>query len=117
MPTNKIEIYSSNGEPLKAYDNVCAHDLSRTLFNHVAELEGWNVKVERVGINGVERGNEISRKNEEQRRIGRDNMEQVKIMNCFSEHDIGKIIFTGMNGEPFSISCENNSLIFDRPLD
>ncbi|MDF2413908.1 hypothetical protein [Aeromonas sp. 1HA1] len=117
MPTNKIEIYRANGEFLKEYDNVFAHDLSRTLFNHVSELEGWSVKVDMVGINGVERGNEISRKNEKQRRIRQDNIEQIKIMNCFTEHDIGKITFKGMYGEPFSISYENESLILDRPLD
>ncbi|WP_143241671.1 hypothetical protein [Aeromonas sp. SCS5] len=117
MTNNKIEIYSGNGKLLKEYNDVCGHDLSRTLFNHVAELEGWSVEVNEIGMNGVERGNDKDKEDEGKRRRNQETSEKVKIMNSFSKHNIGKVVFIGVNKESFSISYKNNSLILDRSLD
>lgn len=114
MLKNKIEIYDNNGNFIKEYDELSGHDLVRTLFNKVSELEGWGTIVDYIGFNGTIKGSESSRDIESRRWEKQKNIEETKIINAFAINGIGRIVFTGRNGYSFGLAYEKGRLIFDK---
>lgn len=113
MYKNKIEIYGINNKHLKTYESLSGHDLQRTLFNDVAEREGWNTTVEYIGINGVVPGDDNSRSNEAVRRQKQQSIEESKIIKAFVNNDIGKIAYTVNDEEKFSVAYIDGRLVFE----
>ncbi len=118
MPTNKIEIYSADGEFLKGYEDVCGHDRLRTLFNYVSEQEGWNTLLEEIGyIKGAVRGTERPDLKHIELIAQNESTAKSNIIQAFLNNGIGEIIFIGRNKEYLSIVYQNNLLILNGPLD
>ncbi|HDO1310908.1 hypothetical protein ACE1B4_11220 [Aeromonas veronii] len=113
MHGNKIEMYDLNKQRIKIYEDVSGHDLSRTLFNDVAEREGWNTTVNPLGNKGVVRGDDNSRNNECLRRKKQELIEESKIVEAFVNNDISKVVFIGRNEEKFSITYIDGRLVLD----